>query len=52
MMQTITRKGVFNSLHPQLIKATDGEALVALPKKEFEILLETVKIFTANVSYA
>jgi hypothetical protein len=43
MIQPVIRHGISNSLHPQLIKATDGKALVALPQKEFEMLLETIK---------
>jgi hypothetical protein len=51
MVQSIIRDNVFNSLHPQLIKATDGEALVALPQKEFEMLLETIEDWEDNMLY-
>jgi hypothetical protein len=51
MVQPITRNDVFNSLHPQFINATDGEALVALPKKEFEMLLETIEDWEDNMLY-
>jgi hypothetical protein len=51
MMQTRTHKDVFNALHPRYINATDGEALVALPKKEFEMLLETIEDWEDNMLY-
>jgi hypothetical protein len=51
MIHPITRNGVFNSLHPQFINATDGESLVALPKKEFEMLLETIEDWEDNMLY-
>jgi hypothetical protein len=51
MMQTITHKNVFNALHPQFINAADGEALVALPRKEFEMLLETIEDWEDNMLY-
>ncbi|MDR2449493.1 MAG: hypothetical protein LBD52_05990 [Prevotellaceae bacterium] len=51
MIQPITHHGIFNSLHPQFVKATDGEALVALPQKEFEMLLETIEDWEDNMLY-
>jgi hypothetical protein len=51
MIQPITHHGIFNALHPQFIKATDGEALVALPQKEFELLLETIEDWEDNMLY-
>jgi hypothetical protein len=51
MMRTITHKDVFNALHPRFINATDGEALVALPKKEFDMLLETIEDWEDNMLY-
>ena len=51
MLQLITRNSIFNSLHPQLIKATDGEALVALPQNEFEMLLEAIEDWEDNMLY-
>ena len=52
MVQPVTRHNIFNALHPQLIKATNGEEpLVALPQKEFAMLLETLEDWEDNMLY-
>jgi hypothetical protein len=51
MIQSVIQTNVFNSLHPQFIKDMDGEALVALPQKEFEMLLETIEDWEDNMLY-